>query len=124
MRRLNSVGGHRAQPSSPDQADNANNNRNVVAQFNEGMDRLNSERNLSTEQQVRVDNLPQNSPLVRNYNRLTGITTVFWYSVLEHQQTLRGGVTARPRQTNEIASMMVDLANQWESLKNDLNQQE
>ena len=63
MRRHNSVGGYRIYPSSPQVSELLGRATNAVSVFREGMDRLNTQRQLTYEQHQQLNHLDQSHQL-------------------------------------------------------------
>ena len=123
MRPHNSVGGYRIYPTSPQVAEFIDRGVATVAQFNEGMDRLNSERRLTQTQQNLVDNLDPNSPLARNYQGLITVSNRFWELALEKQQTLARNEFAGPYTVAQLGQHLNQCANGWHQFKGQLDEQ-
>ena len=122
MRPHNSVGGYRVYPTSPADAQSADNNITTLSQFNEGMDRLNRERQLTEREQHLLDNLDPNSQPVNNYRRLMTASNNLWTLALEKQRTRNLGVVAGPYTINQIAHHLNRCADQWQELKRQLDE--
>ena len=122
MRPNNSVGGYRLYPSSPLEADTAEIGVAVLGQFNEGMDRLNRERQLTQREQDLVDNLSPNSQLARNYRRLCESSNNLWQHALDLQQQLNRRVFTGPYTPQQLAAQLAQCADQWQQLRGQLEE--
>ena len=120
MRRSNSVGGHRLYPSSPAEAEREDMNTAILGQFNEGMDRLNRERELSQRQQQLIDQLDPSHQLAWDYQSLRSTTNQLWRLALQKQQQLNEGIVAGPYSTNRLGLSLIDCANNWQQFKRNL----
>ena len=118
MRPHNSVGGFRIYPTSPQVAEHAERGFALIAQFNEGMDRLNRERELDQTQQNLVNNLHPNSQLARSYQALSSVSNGLWQQALELQnlEITVGHVI------NELGLHLNACANRWQEFKRQLDE--
>lgn len=124
MRPHNSVGGFRIYPSSPTDAEFADRGGAIIAQFNEGMDRLNTERQLTDREQGLVAQLDPNSERAINYHNLVALSNRLWQLALEKQQTLARNEISGPFTTTQLGQHLNQCANQWQKLKRQLDEQE
>ena len=122
MRPHNSVGGYRVYPTSPAAAEAADHAITVTSQFNEGMDRLNRERQLTEREQHLLDNLDPNSRPGNNYRRLISASNNLWTLALEKQRTRNLGIVAGPFTVNQLAHHLNRCADQWQELKRQLDE--
>ena len=120
MRPNNSVGGYRLYPSSPLDADTAELGVAALGQFNEGMDRLNRERQLTQREQYLVDHLNPNSQLARNYRSVCASSDRLWQLALDLQQQLNRRVFTGPYTMQQLATLLAQCANQWQELRDQL----
>ena len=123
MRPSNSVGGYRIYPSSPGQADAVAIGVAIIGQFNEGMDRLNRERELTQREQQLIDNLDPNSQIARNYQGLITVSNRLWQFALEKQQSLDRAESVGPYTTAQLGQRLIECANHWRQLKHQLEEQ-
>ena len=123
MRPNNSVGGYRLYPSSPVDAEMASIATGIIGQFNEGMDRLNRERQLTETQQQVVNNLNPNSQLGRKYQNLISASNDLWQMALEKQQNNNQNIMAGPYTTEELADRLSRCANLWQQMNRRLDEQ-
>ena len=122
MRRINSVGGHRMYPSSPELSDLRERGDAIIGQFNDGMDQLHRERNLSNREQQLFDRLEDGSPLHRTYQNLTARSNQMWARALQKQEALAQGGNQDVYSTSQLGQHMLQLANNWRTFKNNLNE--
>ena len=123
MRPNNSVGGYRLYPSSPIEAELASLNTGILGQFNEGMDHLNRERQLTETQQQTANNLNPNSQLARKYQNLVALSNDLWQMALEMQQNNNQNIIAGTYSTEELANRLSRCANLWQQMKRQLDDQ-
>ena len=121
MRPNNSVGGYRIYPTSPEDAEIATTVVGILGQFNESMDRMNSEWDLTQTQQQKLDRLNPNSRLARQYSTLSVASTELWQLALERQQQHDQGVAAGPYSTDQLTERLNRCANGWQQLKRQLD---
>ena len=122
MRQANSVGGYRLYPTSPEDAEIAETNVAVRGQFNEGMDRLNTERQLTQREQQLIDQLHDDNQLAWDYQSLRATSTQLWQQALAKQQQLNQGIIAGPYTTNQLGLLLNQCANNWQQLKRNLEE--
>ena len=122
MRSRNSVGGQRIRPGNPSLEDVHNLGRALIAQFREGMDQLNRERELSQEEQHVVDNLPPNSALSREYTALTMASETLWQQALDKQREHNLGGDGGVYSTEELGERLIAAANRWQQFKRQLDE--
>lgn len=120
MRKSNSVGGYRLYPTSPEDAEIEEINTAVLGQFNDGMDRLNRERELSQREQQLIDQLGADNQLAWDYQSLRATTNQLWRLALQKQQQLNEGIIAGPYSTNQLGLRLIDCANNWQQFKRNL----
>ena len=123
MRPHNSVGGYRIYPSSPQDAESVERGGAIIAQFNEGMDRLNTERQLTERQQHLVNQLDPNSERANNYRRLIVVSDRLWELALEKQQALGRNEISGQFTTTQLGEILNRCANQWQQFKRQLDEQ-
>ena len=119
MRLRNSVGGFRMYPTSPQVAELAERRFAIIGQFNEGMDRLNTQQQLTDRQNQVVNQLDPTSQLANKHQRLRAITNVLWLRAMETQQyeiTDAEFVSDLSRQLNACA-------NKWQRFKSQIEEQ-
>ena len=121
MRPNNSVGGYRIYPTSPEDAEIATTVVGILGQFNESMDRLNSEWDLTHTQQQQLDRLNPNNQLVREYSSLSVASTNLWQRALERQQEHDQGVAAGQYSTDQLTTLLNRCADGWQQLKRQLD---
>ena len=119
MRPHNSVGGYRIYPTSPAVAESVERGVAIIGQFNEAIDHLHAERQLTQAQQRRVDHLDPNSQLARNYQALRTVTNGLWQRALEFRelQIMDG------QQITELSHHLNASANRWQGFKRQLDEQ-
>ena len=122
MRPHNSVGGYRIYPTSPQVAESVDRGVTIISQFNEGMDRLNRERQLTQTQQNLVDHLDPNRPLARSYQGLIAASNRFWQLALEKQQALARDELSGPFNTIQLGQHLNECANCWQEFKRQLDE--
>ena len=118
MRPHNSVGGFRIYPTSPQVAELVERGRAIIGQFNEAMDRLNTERQLTERQQQQVDSLDPTSLLASNYQTLTTITNRAWQQALQIQEN----EIADEQRVFAISRHLNACANRWQGFKRQLDE--
>ena len=123
MKANNSVGGYRLYPSSPEVAESAGRVNAIIGRFNEGMDRLNRECELTETQQQLVNNLDSNCQLARYYQSLGNVSNRLWRLALEKQQEHNLGGDGGIYSTDELGMRLNNAANSWQELKRLLNEQ-
>ena len=122
MRNRNSVGGQRIFPGNPILEDINNLGRALIAQFREGMDRLNDERELTIEQQHVVAHLPSNSALAREYTALNMASHTLWQQALDKQQHHNLGGDGGVYTTEELGQRLIAASERWRQFKRQLDQ--
>ena len=123
MRPHNSVGGYRIYPTSPENAEACDNAIAVMGQFNEGMDRLHRERQLSEREQHLVDHLDPRSRLAISYRNLQAISARIWQHALEKQQVLARFEASGQFTTEQLGEILNQYANKWQAFKRQLDEQ-
>ena len=124
MRPHNSVGGYRVYPTSPADAETANAEVAILGQFNEGMDRLNTERQLTDQEQYLVDHLDHRSELANKYQRLLVTSNTIWGLALEKQQAHgRNEFDPGELTTEDLVVVLNDYANRWRAFKREIAEQ-
>ena len=124
MRPHNSVGGYRVYPTSPADAETAEAEIAILSQFNEGMDRLNTERQLTAREQRLVDQLNRHSELAFEYRRLLVTSNTIWGLALEKQQAhARNELDAGELTTEQLAEVLNNCANRWREFKRGIEEQ-
>ena len=122
MRTRNSVGGYRVYPTSPADAEAAEHNIAVLGRFNEGMDRLNRERQLTEQEQHQVDHLDQNSQLGNYYQRLIAMSDNLWTLGLEKQRNPDDELVAGRYTVNQLTILLNQCADRWLDIKRRLDE--
>ena len=122
MRSHNSVGGYRIYPSSPQVAEFLARGSALIGQFNEGMDRLNTARQLTERQRDLVDQLDPNSENADNHRRLIAITNRLWQLALEKQQILARHHQSDHDELAEMGERLILCANLWHEFKHQLDE--
>ena len=117
------MGGQRIFPGSPILEDVNSFSQAIIAQFRDGMDRLNHERELTYEQQQIVDDLPPNSHLVQEYTALNIASQVLWEQALDKQQHHNLGGDGGFYTTEQLGQRLNVAANRWQRFKRELNEQ-
>ena len=117
MRQNNSVGGYRLYPSSPEVAESAGNVRATIGRFNEGMDRLRRERELTETQHRIVNTIDSNCQLARYHRSLGNLSNRLWQLALEKQQERNMGGDGGMYSTDELGERLNEAANRWRELK-------
>lgn len=120
MRQTNSVGGQRVYPGSPGFADDLRNSREIIGQFNDGMDRLRRDRELTANQQEYIDSLDANHPIKRLQQLLTTKSDMLWQYALEKQNALNQGLQTGPYTTAQLGELLIGCADRWRQLKDNI----
>ena len=118
MRPNNSVGGYRIYPTSPQVAESVERGVAIIGQFNEGMDRLNRERELTQAQQNLVNRFDPNSQLARNYQALNSASDGLWQQAL----ALRELEITDGQVINQLGLHLNACANRWQGFKRQLDE--
>ena len=122
MRRTNSVGGHRMYPSSPAMDQIEARTQRDLGILNDGMDRLNRERQLTGAQEHAINQLDDHSPLKRTYQKLIGKSDRLWQLALNHQRFLADeSDDDGPLTTAQLGNRMIRVADALADLKAELN---
>ena len=121
MRANNNVGGYRIYPTSPQAAELYNAGLAILGQFNEGMDRLNAERQLSDAQEHVVSQLDPNSELATKHQHLITVSNRLWQHALEKQQALANYDFSGQYTTEQLGDLMNQCANKWQEFKHQLD---
>ena len=122
MRRTNSVGGHRLYPSSPAMHEIEARSQRDIGILRDGMDRLHNERQLSSQQERVLDQLDDNSPMKKKYQRLTDRSDNLWQLALNHQRFLAGeSDDDGPHTTAQLGNRMIQAADAWANLKEEID---
>ena len=122
MRPHNSVGGYRVYPTSPRDAEACDNALAVMGQFNEGMDRLHRERQLTEREQRLLDHLDPNTDRAMYYRNLLAISDRIWQLALEKQQALARFEASGQFTTEQLGEILNQYANQWQAFKRQLDE--
>ena len=117
MRQNNSVGGYRLYPSSPEVAESAGRFRAIIGRFNEGMDRLRRECELTETQQQLINHLDSNCQLARYSRSLGNLSHRLWQLALEKQQEHSLGGDSGIYSTDELGMRLNNCATSWKELK-------
>lgn len=120
MRTNNSVGGHRAYPSSPEASDAVARQQAILGQFRDGMDRLRRERELTETEQQRANHLSANNILKVEYRALCMASETLWQLALEKQQSYDQGNDTGIYSTSELAARLIYSSNRWRQFKQNL----
>ena len=122
MKRSNSVGGSRTYPISPYMQECFQRATAILGQFNEGLDQLNSERQLTATEQQLINNLPPGSALARQYTRLSQISEQLWQRALDEREAINNAAIQDPRAAIALGEQMIVYANQWRAFKSQLSE--
>ena len=122
MKRHNSVGGSRTYPISPYMQECFQRASAILGQFNEGLDRLNSDRQLTPAEQQRVENLHPRSPLARQFARLCQTSDRLWQRALEERDAINNDAIHEPRTATELGEQMILCADRWRAFKSQLQE--
>lgn len=117
--RNNTVGGYRIRAGTPLQAEVSAHLIALRGHFNEGLDNVDIERNLTEHQEEFLKTLPRDHSFRRRYNNLRRFTEVLWDRASAHQQEMNQ--THPTGQTREIATSLIDAANEWSRFKEELD---
>ena len=123
MRPHNSVGGYRIYPTSPDFAEACDTAVAIQGQFREGMDRLNTEQQLTERQQRQVDQLDPNSEHAIDYRRLIAFSNRLWELALTKQQALNRLNDSGQFSAAQLGQHLNHCANRWQQFKSQLDEQ-
>ena len=122
MRRTNSVGGHRLYPSSLAMDEIEARSQRAIGILNDGMDRLNRERQLTDQQENSLNQLEDRSPMKRTYQKLIEKSHRLWQLALSHQNFLAGEHDDDgPYTTEQLGNRMIRAAEAWANFKADIN---
>ena len=119
----NSVGGRRIYPTSSSIAEAAETAISVIGRFNDGMDQLNNERQLSNQQQIRVRNLAANSSMRQMYLHLQRVTGIVWQSALNRQRERNGEIGVHQNVLESTTERLFLCAEDWRQFKQQLDDQ-
>ena len=123
MRPNNSLGGYRIYPTSPEYAEIVASGFAIVGQFNEGMDRLNRDRQLTETERQLLDHLNPDSQLAQDYARLQTHTNLLWQRALQKQQSFAQMSPTGPLTMNDLGQLLIRCADHWQLLKRRLDAQ-
>ena len=124
MKKANSVGGHRTYPSTPQMHEIEARAQCEMGIFNDGLDRLNRERQLTAEQGQFLDHLADNAPLKQRLVRIANRTDHLWTLAMEHQRFLRDeSDDDGPYTTAALGQRMINASDTWIQLKQNINRQ-
>ena len=123
MRPNNSLGGYRIYPTSPEYADTVAAGFAIVGKFNEGMDRLNRDRQLTETERQLLDQLNPDSQLAKDYTRLQTDSNQLWQRALQKQQSFAQMRPTGPYTMNDLGQLLIRCADHWQSLKRRLDAQ-
>lgn len=122
MRRVNSVGGYRIYPTSPQSADVAAYAESVLGQFNDGMDRLHYHRELSPAEQQILSHARNGSTIAVRYQVLLHRTSRLWNLALAQQDLINHSIPIEINNAAELAASLIACSEEWEQLKVLINQ--
>ena len=122
MRPHNNVGGYRIYPSSIAIAEAADAILATIGQFNDGMDRLNQERELSEHHEAILATLPSNSQIQRNHRQLSRRTAQVWQSALQCQQDRQSELGISQDDMQTTSNNLHECADSWRELKRQLDE--
>ena len=122
MRPHNNVGGHRTYPTSIAVAEAADLILATLGQFNDGMDRLHQERELSEQQEAILATLPSNSQIQRAHRQLSRRTAQVWQRALQCQQDRQSELGISQADLQAASNVLHQCANDWRELKRQLDQ--
>ena len=122
MRPNNSVGGYRIYPTCPEDAESASIAVGILGQFNEGMERVHTERQLTQAQQEVANRLDPNCPLARKHQRLSSLTDDLWQVTLQKQRDNNECIATVEYTTEELAERLSRCADLWQQLKRRLDE--
>ena len=120
MKRSNSVGGSRTYPISPYMQECFQRASAILGQFNEGLDRLNSERQLTPAEQQLIENLDPRSALARQFAQLRQTSDRLWQRALNERNAINNQAINDVRMATELGEQMIVCANHWSTLKSQL----
>ena len=123
MKPHNSVGGFRIYPSSPQAAELVEMRVALLGQFNEGMERFDTQRQLTQAQQQRINHLDAHSRLSQDHMSLDISSNLVWQLALEKQQYHTQGVTGGQYTTKEMTDILNQYADRWRTFKHQLDEQ-
>ena len=122
MRPHNSVGGFRIYPSSPQASESLDRAVAAIGQFREGMDRLNTERQLTETQQQQLNHLDLSCELANNHRRLIVISDRLWQLALAKQQALNRQDDSGEFFAAQLGQHLNHCANRWQEFKRQLDE--
>ena len=122
MRPNNSLGGYRIYPTSPAYAEEIEIGIAILGQFNEGMDLLNRECELTERQQQLVNALDPNTQLARNYHSLRSSSNELWRLALDKQRQINQQIVAGPYTTETLCTLLNQWSNRWKQFKRQLDE--
>lgn len=119
MKRLNSTGGYRIYPSSPDRADIVNHIGGSYGIFNDGLDRFRNAREMSPQQQSIINELAENDPIKRDFQNLELQSAWLWSQAENMQRHIYHGdaLNLAPFSVEQLGSRLIEYSRQWLSLK-------
>ena len=124
MKRTNSVGGHRTYPTTPQMHEIEARAHGEIGVFNDGLDRLNRERQLTVEQEQFLHQLADNAPLKQRFARIAARTNRLWNLAMDHQRFLRGeSDDDGPYTTANLGQRMIAESDTWTRFKQDIAQE-
>lgn len=122
MRRMVSHGtnhiGYRIYPGSPDDDQQLSEFMAARGVFNEGLDRLNRQRELSAQQHRTLETIAPPQHLAQQLRQLEEHSNRLWQIAMQKQAYLRRE-TDDPGELsiNQIGHQLISLASQWQALK-------
>ena len=123
MRPHNSVGGYRIYPTSPQASESLDRAVAAIGQFREGMDRLNTERQLTETQQHQLNHLDPNSERANNHRRLIVVSDRLWQLALAKQRALNRLDDSGQFSAAQLGQHLNHCANRWQEFKRQLDEQ-
>ena len=121
MRPHNSVGGYRIYPTAPDFAEACDRAVAIRGKFREGMDCLNTERQLTARQQAQVDQLVPTCEQANNHRRLMNASNRLWQLALENQRDMVRYEDYGQFTTEQLGELLNDCAKCWQAFKRQLD---
>ena len=122
MRPNNSLGGYRIYPTSPAYAEEVESGIAILGQFNESMDHLNRECELTQRQQQLLNTLDPTSQLAKSYHSLRSSSDALWQLAFEKQRQIDQQIVAGPYTTLTLCRLFNQCSNQWKQLKRQLDE--
>ena len=122
MKSSNSIGDNRTYPSTPQMHEIEARAQGEIGIFNDGLDRLNRERQLTAQQEQFLHNLADNAPLKQRLATMTDRTNHLWTLAMNHQRFLHNeSDDDGPYTTAGLGQRMITASNTWIQFKQDIN---